>query len=100
MIHCLAKWKLSQIESLNYLHINFILNTAAVTTKEYLRDLSRKYTKKAQKGKMPRWITNIQGKVIRLRQTIRHLTTIINCKKTGIFINHQNNDWKVLTAAV
>ena len=100
MIDRLAKWKLSQIESLNNLHINFLLYTTAVTMKEYLRDLSKKYTEKTQKDKRPQWITNIEDKVIQLTQTIRHLTTIINCKKTGIFINHQNNDWKVLTAAM
>ena len=100
MIDSQAKWKLSQTESLNNLHINFLLYTAAVTMKEYLRDLSKKYTEKTQKGKMQQWITNIEDKVIQLTQTIRHLTTIINCKKTGIFINHQNNDWKVLTAAM
>ena len=40
---------------------------------------------------MPQWITNIEAKILRLRRTISHLTTIINCKKTGIFTNHQKD---------
>ena len=89
VIDRLAKRKLSQIENPNYLDINVLLYTAAVTTKEYLNDLSKKYTEKTPKAKMPQWITNIKDKMIRLRRTIRHLVVIISCKKTGIFANHQ-----------
>ena len=38
---------------------------------------------------MRQWITNIKYKIIQLRRTIGHLKTIISCKKTGIFTNHQ-----------
>ena len=72
-------------------HEGVLLHTAAVTTKEYLSDLNKKYTEKSPKAKVPQWITNIEGKIIRLRRTIDHLTTIINCKKTRISPNHQNN---------
>ena len=89
VIDQLAKWMLSQIEKLNYLDINVLLYTAAVTTKEYLNDLNKKYTKKSPKAKVPQWITNIEAKILRLRRTIGHLTIIINCKKTTIFTNHQ-----------
>ena len=85
----LAKQKLSKIENTNYLDINVLLYTAAVTTKEYLNDVSNRYTEKTPKVKMPQWITNIEDKIIRIRRTIGHLTTIISCKKTGIFTNHQ-----------
>ena len=51
VIDRLAKQKLSQIENVNYLDINVLLYTAAVTTKEYPNDLSKKYTKKTQKLK-------------------------------------------------
>ena len=91
VIDQLAKQKLSQIENLSYLDINVLLHTAAATTKEYLSDLNKKYTEKSPKAKVPQWITNIEGKIIRLRRTIDHLTTIINCKKTRISPNHQNN---------
>ena len=67
----------------------FYLYTAAVTTKEYLNNLSTKYTEKTPKAKMPQWITNIEDKIIRLRRTMGHLTNIISCKKTEIFTNHQ-----------
>ena len=40
---------------------------------------------------MPQWITNIEDKITRLRRTKGHLTTIISCKKTGIFNNQQKN---------
>ena len=89
MIDRLAKRKLSQIENPNYLDINVLLYTAAVTTKEYLNDVSKRYTEKTPKAKMPQWITNIEDKIIRIRRTIGHLTTIISCKRTGIFTNHQ-----------
>ena len=89
MIDRLAKQKLPQIENANCLDINVLLYTAAVTTKEYLKDLSKKYTEKNPKAKMLQWITDIEDKIIRIRRTIGHLTTIINCKKTGIFTNHQ-----------
>ena len=80
VIDRLAKRQLSQIENANY--------TAAVTTKEYLNDLIKKYTEKTPKAKMTQWITNIEDEVTRLRRTIRRLTTIISCKKAGIFTNH------------
>ena len=89
MIDRLAKRKLSQIENPNYLDVNVLLNTAAVTAKEYLNDLSKKSTEKSPKTKMPQWITSIENKIIRLRRTIGHLTIIICCKKTGIFTNHR-----------
>ena len=91
VIDQLAKRKLSQIENPNYLDINVLLYTAAVTTKEYLNDLRENYTEKSSKAKVPQWITNIEAKILRLRRTIGHLTTNINCKKTGIFTNHQKN---------
>ena len=91
VIDQLAKRKLSQIENPNYLDINVLLYTAAVTTKEYLNDLKENYTEKSPKAKVPQWITNIEAKILRLRRTIGHLTTIINCKKTGIFTNHQKD---------
>ena len=40
---------------------------------------------------MPQWIANIEDKIIPLRRIIGHFTSIISCKKTGIFTNHQNN---------
>ena len=88
VIDRLAKRKLSQIENQNNLDINVLLYTAAVTTKEYLNDLRKKYTEKNPKAKMPQWITNIEDKIIRIRRTIGHLTTINSCKKAGIFTNH------------
>ena len=91
VIDQLAKRKLSQIENPNYLYINVLLYTAAVTTKEYLNDLKENYTEKSPKAKVQQWITNIEAKILRLRRTIGHLTTIIYCKKTGIFTNHQKN---------
>ena len=91
VIDQVAKRKLSQIENLNYLHINVLLYTALVTTKKCLNNLNKNYTKKPPKAKMPQWITNIEDKIIRLRRTIGHLATIISCKKTGIFTNHQKN---------
>ena len=89
VIDRLAKRKLSQIENPSYLDINVLLYTAAVTTKEYLNDLSNRYTEKTPKAEMPQWITNIKDKIIRIRRTIGHLTTIISCNKTIIFTNHQ-----------
>ena len=44
VIDQLVKQKLSQIENPNYLDIDVLLYTAAVTTKEYLNDLNKKYT--------------------------------------------------------
>ena len=91
VIDQLAKQEFSQIEKPNYLDINALLCTAAVTTKEYLNDLNKKYTKKSPKAEVPQWITNKEAKILRLRRTIGHLATIINCKKARIFTNHQKN---------
>ena len=55
MIHQLAKRKLSQVENLNYLDINVLLYNAAVTRKEYLNDLIKKYAEKTLKAKTPQW---------------------------------------------
>ena len=46
LIDQLVKQKLSQIENLKYLGINVLLFTAAVTTKDYLNYLNKKYTEK------------------------------------------------------
>ena len=91
VIDQLAKWRLSQIKNPNYLDINVLLYIAAVTTTEYLNDLNENYTEKFLKAKLPQWITNFEEKTLRLRRTIGHLTTIINCKKTRIFTNHLKN---------
>ena len=55
VIHQLAKRKLSQVENLNYLDINVLLYNAAVTRKEYLNDLIKKYAEKTLKAKTPQW---------------------------------------------
>ena len=89
VIHRLAKRKRSQVENPNYLDINVLLYTAAVTRKEYLNDLIKKHAEKTLKAKMPQWIKIIEDKITRLRRTIGHLTTFISCKKTGKFTNHQ-----------
>ena len=52
VIDQLAKRKLSQIENPNYLYINVLLYTAAVTTKEYLNDLKENCTEKSPKVKV------------------------------------------------
>ena len=46
LIDQLVKQKLSQIENLKYLGINVLLFTAAVTAKDYLNYLNKKYTEK------------------------------------------------------
>ena len=51
VIDQLVKQKLSQIENLKYLDINVLLFTAAVTTKDYLNYLNKKYTEKLWKLK-------------------------------------------------
>ena len=53
MIDRLAKQELSQIENPNYLDINVLLYAATVTTKDYINDLSKRYTKKNPKANMP-----------------------------------------------
>lgn len=53
VIDQLAKQKLSQIDSKNYLDINVLLDSAAFTTKEYLNDLNEKNTEKSPKTKVP-----------------------------------------------
>ena len=55
VIHQLARRKLSQVENLNYLDINVLLYNAAVTRKEYLNDLIKKYAEKTLKAKTPQW---------------------------------------------
>ena len=51
VIDQLVKQKLSQIQNPNYLDIDVLLYTAAVTTKEYLNDLNKKYTENPRKLK-------------------------------------------------
>ena len=64
---------------------------SAVITKEYLNNQNEKYTENPSKAKAPRWIINIEKKMIRLARAIGHLITIINCKNTEIFANHQKH---------
>ena len=70
VIYRLAKPKLSQIEYANYLDTNVLLDTAAVTMKEYLNNFSKKYTEKTPKAKMPQWITNIEDKSVSLLSVV------------------------------
>ena len=91
MIDELAKGKLTQIENPNFFDINVLLYNAAVTRKEYLKDLTEKYTEKYLKAKAQHKIAHIEGNIILLGRTIGPLTTIINCKETQMITNHQKN---------
>lgn len=88
---------MSKVESLQnrkptLLRHKCFINAAAVTAKEYVNnDLNEKYTEKSLKAKKPKWIINIEEKITQIRRFIGHLTTIINCKKRGIFAKHIKN---------
>ena len=78
----LAKQKLSQIENPNYLDINVVLNTATVTTKEYLED----FNPESQSATMD---NKHRGGNNTVKTNYR--TTNIKCKKTTIFTKYQIN---------
>ena len=73
----------------NFLDINVLLYTAAVAANEHKGDLKENTKQRPKTYNPPKWITNIENKINKLRKTIAQLTTVINCKKTERFTKHQ-----------
>ena len=84
----LASKTITEIREPSYFKINALLYTSAVTAKEHLNDL-KKIPKQRLKKAPPKWLDSIESKITALRKKIGQLTTLINCKNTDNFTNHQ-----------
>ena len=49
----------------------------------------KKVLKQRSKKAPPTWLNNVESKITALRKKNGQLTTFINCKNTGNFLNHQ-----------
>ena len=88
VIDFLANNAIKELKKPKHFDINTLLYTSAITAKEYVNDLTE-LNKKSPKKYPPKWLDNIENKIAVLRKKIGQLTTLINCKITGNFTNHQ-----------
>ena len=61
---------------------------AAISIKTYLTDISEKKNHR-ETPKWPKWLTNLDQKVIKLRKTIAHINVVLECKRSNNFTHHQ-----------
>ena len=88
VIDFLASNTIKAIREPSQFDINALLYTSAVSTKKRLNDL--KEIPKQHLKKVPlKWLNIIESKITALRKKIGQLATLINCKNTGNFTNHQ-----------
>ena len=59
-----------------------------ITIKTYLSDLSEKENHQ-EIPKQPKWLSNLDQKVIKLRKTIGHINVVLECKRSNNFTRHQ-----------
>ena len=88
VIDFLANNAIKEVDSPKLFDIYALLYTSVLTAKEYVNDLTE-LIKKHPKKSSPKWLNNIENKIAVLRKKIDQLTTLINCKTTGNFTNHQ-----------
>ena len=68
--------------------IDNIIYSAAIAVKTYLSDLSEK--KNCRKTpKWPKWLSNLDQKVIKLRKMIAHINIVLECKRSNNFTCHK-----------
>ena len=69
--------------------IDNVIYSAAITIKNYLSDLSEKKNRR-ETPKRPKWLTNLDQKVTKLRKTIAHINVVLECKRSNNFNRHQS----------
>ena len=68
--------------------IDNVMYSAAIAIKTYLYDLSEKKNRR-ETPKRPKWLTNRDQKVTKLRKTIAHINVVLECKRSNNFTRHQ-----------
>ena len=68
--------------------IDNVIYSAAIAIKTYLSDLSEKKNRR-ETPKRPKWLSNLNQKVIKLRKTIAHINVVLECKRSTNFTRHQ-----------
>ena len=79
---------MKEISEPSHFDINALLYMSALTAKEHLNNL-KEISKQRPKKTESKWLNNIESKISALRKKIGELTTLINCKISGNFTNHQ-----------
>ena len=68
--------------------IDNVIYSAAIAIRTYLSDLSEKKNRR-ETPKRPKWLTNLDQKVTKLRKTIAHINVVLECKRSNNFTRHQ-----------
>ena len=68
--------------------IDNVIYSAAIAIRTYLSDLSEKKNRR-ETPKRPKWLTNRDQKVTKLRKTIAHINVVLECKRSNNFTRHQ-----------
>ena len=68
--------------------IDNVIYSAAIAIKAYLSDLSEKKNRR-ERPKRPKWLSNLDQKVTKLRKTIAHINVVLECKRSNNFTRHQ-----------
>ena len=72
---------LETIENPNFWELNCLMDTTAMTCKEYNNDIQRVEPEKAkEKLDMPKWIYHLEKSISRVGREINQINVLIKCK--------------------
>ena len=79
---------LKYVRDVTFDDINTVIYSAAVTIKEYLKDVKYAKVRKEEPAE-PKWILNLDNKIKRLRRDISHTQLILSCSVNNNYTEHQ-----------
>ena len=79
---------LKYVRDVTFDDINTVIYSAAVTIKEYLKDVKYAKVRKEEPAE-PKWIQNLDNKIKRLRRDISHTQLILSCSVNNNYTEHQ-----------
>ena len=80
----------NELYSPHLIDINNFVYAAAISVNQYLGQLTEKKQKfDEKKSEYPKWITNIQTSIDKMRRTMGHILTILDCKQTNQYTMKQ-----------
>ena len=79
---------LRYVRDVTFDDINTVIYSAAVTIKEYLKDVKYAKVRKEEPAE-PKWILNLDNKIKRLRRDISHTQLILSCSVNNNYTEHQ-----------
>ena len=88
-INTVAREHLANIGNITFWDINVSIYTTAVTIKQDLNDLKEINRNINAYNTSPRWMIKFEDSINRMRKKIGQIHTLISCKKSNTFTEHQ-----------